>query len=311
MTAPHDLSPDFWPDFFVVGAAKAGTTAVYTWLKAHPQVFLPEVKEPGYFAHAGRSPTPAAGPHDPDYTRRITVTPEAYAALYRRAGQRLRGDVSPVYLTATGAAARIAALRPDARIIILLRDPVERAFSQFMHHSRDSLEPCRSFEAALEQEQARLERGWAWGFGYASQGFYAAQIAAYLRAFPKEQILFLDYRALQEAPEACWARICTHLGLGRRPLERNERVNATAGLARVSARPGLSHRLRHPGPVQALLKRAVPPRLRAGLRRVIEGGGRPVPVLRDETRQALAARYRAERPAIEALSGLCLAHWCG
>ncbi|MHA3977457.1 sulfotransferase [Halovulum sp. GXIMD14794] len=300
---------DFAPDFYVVGAAKAGTTAVYSWLQTHPDVFLPAVKEPGYFAYAGGSAVPAAGPHDPEYVRHIAVHRGAYADLYELPGPRLTGDVSPVYLLDENAAARIAEARPDARILVLLRDPVERAFSQFLHHVRDSLETGETFEDGLELEHRRLREGWSWGFGYATHGHYASQIERYLAVFPRDQILFLDYRDLQTDPGDCWQRILTHLGLEQRRLDRNDRVNATAGLARVSRRPWLSHRLRHPGAVQSRLKSMVPPAVRSKLRQALEGRGRPAPVLRAETRQALADRYRGERSRIEAQTGLDLRHW--
>ncbi|MBD3625477.1 MAG: sulfotransferase [Rhodobacteraceae bacterium] len=282
---------------------------MYAWLRTHPDVFRPAVKEPGYFAYAGGSAVPAAGPYDPEYVRHIVVERGPYTDLYEAAGPRLTGDVSPVYLLDENAAARIAAVRPDARIIVLLRDPVERAFSQFLHHVRDSLETGGTFEEGLKMEPRRLRDGWSWGFGYAAHGHYAAQIERYLAVFPRDQILFLDHGDLQTAPGDCWRRISTHLGLEHRSLERNDRGNATAGLTHVSRRPLLSHRLRHPGAVQTRLKSMVPPAMRSRLRQALEGGGRPVPVLRAETRQVLAGRYRGERSRIEAQTGLTLRHW--
>lgn len=299
----------FSPNFFVVGAPKAGTTAVYHWLRSHPAVFLPTVKEPSYFAYAGNSAIPTNGPYDPDYVRQITVELESYAELYEAAGTRLTGDISPVYLLDDYAAERIVAACPDARIIILLRDPVERAFSQFMHHVRDSLEPCGTFEEALAQEEQRLRDGWSPGHGYATYGHYLSQIEKYFAVFPKEQILVLEYQDLQSTPEHCWHQICEHLRIEPKSLVRNERVNSTQDLAEVPGRPGLARRLKHPGAAQALLKRLMPPRLRAKLRQFLEGPPRPVPVLCADTAHALASRYQSERRQIEHLTGLSLAHW--
>jgi hypothetical protein len=300
---------DFSPQFFVVGAPKAGTTAVFHWLRSHPEVFLPSVKEPSYFAYAGSSAVPKNGPYDPDYFRKITVNRESYAELYEAAGTRLTGDISPVYLLDEYAAGRIAMARPDARIIILLRDPVERAFSQFMHHLRDSLEPCETFEEALEQEEERLLDGWSQGHGYATHGHYLSQIERYFAEFPKEQILVLEYQDLQSASEHCWRQICEHLRIEPICLVQNERVNATCDLVDVSGRPELARRLKHPGPAQALLKRLMPPRLRAKLRHFLEGPRRPVPALRTDTTHCLVGRYQSERRQIEQLTGLSLAHW--
>lgn len=300
---------DFSPHFFVVGAPKAGTTAVYHWLRSHPAVFLPRVKEPSYFAYAGSSALPKNGPYDPDYVSKIAVDRETYAEFYEAAGSALTGDISPIYLLNEYAAERIALARSDARIIIILRDPVERAFSQFMHHLRDSLEPCETFEEALMQEGVRLRDGWSPGHAYAAHGHYLAQIEKYFAVFPKEQILFLEYQDLQSAPDHCWRQVCDHLRIEPIDLVRNERVNATRDLVDVSGRPGLARRLKHPGPAQVLLKRLMPPRFRAKLRHFLEGPRRPVPALRTDTVHALASRYQSERRQIEQLTGLSLAHW--
>jgi len=300
---------DFAPDFFVVGAPKAGTTAVFNWLKSHPDVFLPEVKEPGYFSYAGRPAVPQSGPYDPDYHARLTADGGDYAQLYAAADGRLTGDVSPVYLVDQSVAARIVSWRPDARIIVLLRDPVDRAFSQYLHHLRDGLEPAASFETALEDEPARLREGWSWGHGYATHGHYAAQIDRYLDAFEREQILFLDFAHLNTDPADCWRQICAHLKIVHRPLEKNDRVNVTASLANVSARPAVTRAMRHPGLVQRLLKPLLPLGLRKQIRSLLEGSGKPLPVLQQSTRQRLAARFDPEHAYITEQTGLSLEHW--
>lgn len=303
------VNPPYSPDFFIVGAAKAGTTAVWTMLRHHPQVFLPATKEPGYFACVNGIARPKSGPYDPDYISRMTTDPAAYGDLYRNADGRLCGDVSPVYLTHDAVPGRIAAARPDARIVILLRDPVERAFSQYLHHLRDGLEPCASFEAALTAEPDRTRQGWSWGHRYAGNGHYAAMIRRYHKAFPRRQILVLDYQTLQNDPQLFWQRVCAHLAIKALPLPEIGWVNATTGLATVSAWPGVTRRIHHPGPAQSLLKKAIPRTLRSLIRQQLDRAGRPVPVLSEDTRRKLARRYLPERPLVEALTGLHLSHW--
>lgn len=305
----NDQHANFAPDFFVVGAAKAGTTALYHWLRSHPDIFLPSAKEPGYFAYAGGQAAPASGLYDPDYVRHIVVDKASYTRLYDEAGHRLKGDVSPVYLLNMYAAQRIAKVRPDARIIVLLRDPVDRAFSQFRHHVRDSLESSETFEDALAQEAKRLAEGWSWGHGYATHGFYAAQIERYLKVFPREQVLFIEYHDLQTDPDDCWHQVCGHLGVKPIVLVKNERVNSTENLKTVSSRPKLTHCLRHPGVIQSRLKQVMPASFRARLRKVLEGPERPAPVLSPDIKRTLAIRYLNERSRIEALSGLNLEGW--
>lgn len=303
-------APKTAPDFYIAGAAKAGTTAVWTWLRSHPQVFLPDIKEPGYFAFDGKSPIPENGPYDRDYTADVATDAESYSSLYSGARARLTGDVSPVYLTSHHAALGIASARPDARICILLRDPVTRAFSQYLHHRRDGLEPCSTFEAALMAEGLRMDQGWSWGHGYATNGHYLAQIERFLKAFPREQILFGSYETLQCAPDRFWNRLCDFLGLARYPVPVNERVNTTSSLTGLPARPGLLHCIRHPGPVQRVMKRCVPKPVTTAIRRRLESKSVPVPALSETTRRQLASRFLAERPSLEAVTGLDLCHWC-
>ena len=297
------------PHFYIVGAAKAGTTAVWTWLQSHPDVFLPDVKEPGFFAFEGENATPHNGPYDPNYVSEVTTDAQTYQDIYSGAGGRICGDVSPVYLIAEHAAARIAAARPDARIVILLRDPVKRAFSQYLHHVRDCLEPSMTFEAALDAENERLAQGWSWGHGYATHGHYARQIERYLDVFPREQILFLTHEDIQSNPEKCWHLLCEHLQLAACPMPNNERVNETANLSSVSSRAGISRALRHPGAIQTAVKRMIPKFVRSRLRKTLEGAGRPVPQLRTGTRARLSELYMPERSTLEKLTGLSLGHW--
>lgn len=298
------------PEFYILGTAKAGTTAVWSWLRSHPEVFLPKVKEPGYFAFEGKLAEPEQGPYDPNYTAEITTTCHEYGALYSECLDRMAGDVSPVYLASPRVAAKLAAARPDARLIITLRDPVDRAFSQFCHHRRDGLEPLESFEDALLAEPQRALDGWSWAHQYAGLGDYADQIQRYKDVFPAEQILILDYDRLQTEPELCWKEICAHLGLSECPMPVNERMNATQGLKSVPSRPAVARQIAHPGLVQRLLKRVVPGAARKYIRRVLEGRQMPPPVLDAASREMLTSRYAPQRPRLESMTGQRFENWC-
>lgn len=295
------------PDFAVIGAAKAGTTALWSWLGQHPEIFLPEVKEPGFFAFAGQSALPGKGPYDPDYVARIATDWKTYRGLYAMAAGRITGDVSPVYAAVPGALAQLAACRPDARIIMLLRDPARRAFSQYLHHRRDGLEPCPTFEAALDAEAQRIAEGWNWAYAYAGNGHYLPQVRRLLRLFPREQVLFLDHAALVATPEPCWKAVCAHLGIAPVPMPENRLVNATRTLTSLPARQTLERRLQHPGPAQRVLKHLLPRPVRRILRRLITGPPLPVPVLTTATRDRLRRDYARDWPALQALTGIDLA----
>ncbi|GGE36353.1 sulfotransferase domain-containing protein [Actibacterium pelagium] len=297
------------PDFFVVGAAKAGTTAVWSWLRQHPGVFLPDIKEPSFFAFEGRSTTPRNGPYDKDYVRRLFNSREQYAALFAEADGKVSGDVSPVYLSDERAPNRIARARPDARILILLRDPVDRAYSQYMHHRRDGLEPCATFEAALKAEASRIEDGWSWGHGYLKGGQYASQVATYLKLFEPSQILILDYAQLQEDPVLCWQQICRHFRVSQLPMPQNDRVNQTANLRGVPRFQLIERIIRHPGRVQQRLKALIPETLRRRTRSLLSRWTAAVEPMAPQTRDKLAVQFASDRDWLRKNTDLHLSEW--
>lgn len=132
------------PDFFIVGAFKAGTTALYEYLRAHPQIFMSVPKEPMYF---GADLTPR-------YRR---MTEDEYLALFRDAREdQHAGEASPWYLYSTAAAAEIRAFEPAARAIIMLRNPVDVMYAQHSQLVFNQREDLADFGAALDAEPDRL-----------------------------------------------------------------------------------------------------------------------------------------------------------
>ncbi len=298
-----------YPEFYIVGAARSGTTALWSWLRQHKDVCLPDVKEPGFFSFGGADAAPRAGHFDANYVALITVTAADYKMLYAGAGDQLRGDVSPVYLTDAGAAARINQARPDAKIVIILRDPVRRAFSQYLHHLRDGLENLHKFEDALAAELSRMQAGWSWGHGYAANGHYLEQIKSYTRLFAPVQILFLLYEDLQTDAPRSWQMLCEFLELAPCEVRLNDRVNATVNLSGVPAFPAVERMIRMPGKLQRVLKCLMPQGLREMIRQQINGASRRVPALGDATAHILAGQYLPERATLARLTGLDLRCW--
>jgi hypothetical protein len=192
LTGPRG-SASKMPDFFIVGHHKSGTTALYEMLRSHPEIYMPELKEPLFFA---RELHPGLRPDDPQ-----PDTLEEYLALFTpaRAGQRT-GEASPSYLRSRTAAARIAELAPDARIVAILREPA--GFLQSMHLEllKDHMETEKSFRKALaREERERHTKPVLWYSAERVQ--YAEQLRRYHEAFGSEQVLVLiydDFRADNE-----------------------------------------------------------------------------------------------------------------
>jgi Sulfotransferase family len=185
------------PDFFIVGHPKCGTTALYEILRGHPEIYMPDLKETRFFAREL---------HPPSGRRRILPeTLEEYLALFEpaRPGQRT-GEASPSYLRSQHAAARIAELRPDARIIAILREPASFIRSLHMELLRDRVEPEADLLRALALEPRRSEpqeRERHPGLVYGDYVQYVEQLRRYEEAFGANQLKVLiydDFRADNE-----------------------------------------------------------------------------------------------------------------
>jgi hypothetical protein len=180
------------PNFIVIGAAKAGTTALYWYLSEHPSIFMSPVKETNYFAY-GLNPQGELLYGDPEVHHFPIKSREEYERLFTGAGEALAvGEASPIYLECPQSADRIAALVPDARLICGLRHPVDRAYSDYQMYLRSRgqrLDPARDLTAA--SVWARPESHWM----RISQ--YHPQLTRYFRVFPRQQIhlfLFDDFK---------------------------------------------------------------------------------------------------------------------
>lgn len=188
------------PDFLIIGAARAGTTAIYSYLRQHDRVFMPDGKEPNFFAYEG-SPLDARGP-GADYVNNSISTLADYHALFENAANNaLIGEASPLYLYSDIAPANIKRHAPKARMIVILRNPVEQAFSHFMYGTKECIEPEPDFTKALEYEEQRLADRWQPMFQYSAFPRYGEQLARYFEIFPKEQFYIRTYEDFQNDPE--------------------------------------------------------------------------------------------------------------
>jgi hypothetical protein len=192
--ARHLAQLPAWPNFFIVGAANSGTTSLYTCLNQHPQVFLPALKEPHYFAHVRPS-------YEQRYMRTYVTEQNAYLKLFRSgAGYPAIGEASPSYLFDVEAPARIRRFLPHAKIIMLLRDPVERAHSHYLMDLREGAQ-SEHFYRAIEEDWYRSQKGWGVSHLYVELGLYAEQVSRYLNTFGSQQVLILMFEELRRASE--------------------------------------------------------------------------------------------------------------
>ena len=218
------------PHFLVIGTQKGGTTSLQKLLEQHPGVYLPPCKEVHYFSLHDQEP------------------PSWYANHFRAAqpGQR-RGDITPYYLFHPRAPQRIRALLPKVRLIVLLRDPVERTLSQYFHAQRHGFEVLELEEALaaetarLAGAEARLAEPGSTDYGhqkhsYLSRSRYELQLKRYEALFPQKQLLVLRSEDLFSTPKSSWDQIQRFLGLNPISLP-SQLARANAGRGEAKAVP--------------------------------------------------------------------------
>ena len=203
------------PNFFIIGAQKAGTTSLYHYLNQHPQIYMSPVKEPFFFDHeinskgdvvqqefAGRRQAPRF------------ANLEEYQALFRGVdGETAIGEASPLYIYAPGTPERIKEHVPEARSVALLRNPADRAYSAFLHALRIGVEPLTDFAQALREEEERIRNGWHYVFHYRNRGLYYEQLKRYYEVFGRESVGVWLYDDLKEDPASMVRSVFRFLGV--------------------------------------------------------------------------------------------------
>jgi hypothetical protein len=191
------------PNFFVVGAAKAGTTSIYSWLKQHPDIFVPEVKEPSYFVH---------GYGFSDFNK--------YLELFERGqGKKSVGDTSASYLAAPESPAWIYNTFGQQKIVIILRNPARRAYSLYSWMVMEGYEWASSFERGLKEEDARFQSEafywknpeYFWDYIYFRSGFYFEQVKRYIDVFGRNNVNIYLFDDLIKSPEKIYSDLCNFL----------------------------------------------------------------------------------------------------
>lgn len=292
------------PDFFIVGAAKCGTTAMHEYLSGHPQIFMPFHKEPNYFGS--------------DLQRRYGRMSEAdYLALFRDAAPDQRvGEASTWYLYSRTAAREIREFSPDADIIIMLRNPVDRMYAQHSQSVFTCQEVIRDFGEALAAEEDR-RRGQRLPPGpirvenlfYRESSRFADQVGRYLEVFGRERVHVILLDDLRQEPLGVYRRTLEFLDVATdfqpdfRPANVNKRLRSTA-LQRLVFDP--------PGPIRRLI-----PRLRRypvvhRLRGAVVGLNSRVAQRSDmdpDLRRRLQAEFAPDVERLGALIGRDLSHW--
>lgn len=288
------------PDFLIIGAAKSGTSTFYRYLRRHPQLYMSPIKEPCFFDAA------VAWSRGLDWYRSLFADARA---------DQLCGEASTNYTRrpqVPDVPDRIAATIPDAKLIYVMRHPVDRAYSSYLHRYTKEVYPGQpitmDFEEYVESDPMCLD-----------SSDYMMQIEPYLECFPREAFLFLLTETLNSNPRELLRETFRFLGVDEKvdllaegAIVENEGSAFRAAMLRAHTteplrRNPLLRRLAYSVPqswrdrAYALLRQT------AYGRRV--GEAHSAPPMRRETRKALIERYRPSNRALGRLTGLDLRHW--
>lgn len=270
-----------WPNLFVVGVVRGGTTSLWGYFQQHPEIFMSPVKEPHFFTKAGARLAPRY------------ATESAYLGLFSGATERIRGEASASYFGDAASPAAIKRVSPDAKILVILRDPVARAYSHYWHAVGNGHEP-RGFAEAVHDELAGRRPDGA--EPYVRRGFYSEALRRYLALFGDNvRVLFLE--ELSRDPATTLRSVFAFLGVDPNVADRlvvERRNESRLPRGRVAGRILRSSRSRK---VAAAF---VPRRLRSSIEGLLSS--RPAqPAMAAETRELLVSVYTPDEDELRSI----------
>lgn len=275
------------PNFVIVGALKAGTTSLAEWLRSHPDVFIPELKEPRFFLYDERNRMHRA--------RSRAVFPirssGEYKDLFRGAESfKAVGEASPQYLHSAIACGRLLESLPDARIVVSLRHPVKRAYSQYWMRVREGVE-SGSFADSILQRHSWVE-----------YSYYSDAVERYINSFGRGRVCVVVFEELVSAPTKSLAELCAFLELDS---DATELLLPKENVGHSGAR-GMLSKVLDDRQLRLVLKRIVPKTIRRAFRPFL-GRGEPIPPLEASQLDALSECFRGDISRTSDLIGIDLA----
>jgi len=267
------------PNFFIVGAARSGTTSLDRYLSQHPEIYITPKKETHFFAD-GHFPSCFKGSGDERLNRRLIRDEEQYTQLFAGVTEKKAvGESSVFYLCYPATAKRIAQTLPEAKIIILLREPVARTYSSYTFLFRDGRETL-GFEEGLSWEKERKEQGFEPMWWYKELSSYYTQVKQYIDEFGEEQVKILLYEELYANPDRVLRDVFAFLGVKEDvSIDTSIRYNLSGVPKSRKLYNLLDHFIDKPSPFEKRIKSLVPLHLRiAWASKIIGMFTRSVPI---------------------------------
>jgi hypothetical protein len=298
------------PNFLIIGAAKSSTSAMYHYLKQHPNICMSLVKEPDFFAYVKDLPV-FCGPGDEMIRRRAVVQLADYQALFQDAREETAlGEASTIYLSSYHphqTAENIHDHIPHVRLIAILRQPADRAYSNFSYYRQLGMEPEANFKQALAEEQTRLQAGWRPGWRYRLNGLYYANLKPYFERFKREQIRVYVYDDWQSNPHQILRDVFGFLDVDETFTPDITKRHNTTFVPRSVA---IQKFLLQPNQIKSLFKHLLPQRLRRAIILGLQSlNHKKHSLFEPELRRQLTEGYREDILKLQDLIGRDLSHW--
>lgn len=289
------------PNFFIVGAPKCGTTALYDYLNQHPQIYMSEIKEPKYFGENSSFKTESD-----------------YLALYAGAKDEIRlGEASPLYLYSPKVTEALYAFDPQAKIIIMVREPVSLMLSSYSQNRLTGREPSETFAGALEH-QAATKRSQGDAIYYRRLPLFARHVKRYFERFGRENVHVIVFDDFTGDTATVYRQTLAFLGVDPDFQAQFSVMNARKEVRSQSLQKAvLATGLKIPALKRSRLalwfKRWVPEPIRTApfslLRRIYLNKQASAPVVAPELRRQLQAEFAPEVAQLGELLGRDLSHW--
>lgn len=293
------------PNFLMIGAQKSATTTIAYYLEQHPEIYMSPIKEPGFFDFEGVAPK-FSGPGDREMYKFVITDIESYQNLFREAKtEKAIGEATTWYLYSEKAPKRIKFYIPNVKLVVVLRNPISRAYSAYMHTVRDGREKL-SFYDALEAEEERAKANWEYIWRYQQIGLYSKQLKRYLSEFREEQIKVFLYEDFCNNTDLFFRDLFEFLGVDQRF---NISISKNLNVSGVTKSKLVHSLLQDTNPLKKTLRPFFPTSLRefaANKARALNYHKRPCSY---EDKVRLLEIFRSDIIELQEILGRDLSHW--
>jgi len=253
------------PNFLIVGAPKSGTTSLYYYLKQHPDIYLPDKKELHYFTCELINRF-QSGPGDADVVKGLCETKEDYYKHYSNvSNQPIVGEVSPSYLYFSEVASQIKKELGNVKILIMLRNPRDKAYSQYMHLIRDGRENLPFIDALLKENE-RKDKNWGDFWRYAESSLYSERVKTYIETFVAENVHVDFFEDFVDEPPIVLSRIYEFLKVDSSFKADTDRVYNKSGLSKLQF---VTNLFSQKNAIKGFIRHLVPTKVRPIIRETI------------------------------------------